>query len=417
METRVHPAACIVLSVLFFLVPALCAQNSAKPRLSVVAGIEAVPDQDGSSAFGAENLQAVLSMVTAYAAESGAYELVAAADREAAIAELEFSLSQLAEGSNQLRLGKMLSAQRVLSARCSKAAEYLVVQLSLVDVETGMTLGSSLGRYRNLGTLLDSLRSLTLGCLGIRDRGEEGQLRFISVRNSTELLGAIGSNRVITLQPGSYDLSQKNDIRHANLAWKDNYDGFYPIVKSVENLTIQASGDAEILISPSYGWVFEFQTSRNLRFRGIRFAHRKPGYCLGGVLRFELCEGIEITECSLDGSGTYGLELDRSRGLSMEASAITNCTYGIMQVNDSSDLRFSGCSFTDNREFDLIAFSGSSNADFADCEIAGNSGSSLLSVDGSSFNIGFERCRIADNEAPRDFLQLKGVRFRDCRYE
>src|SRR4030042_2997679 len=115
--------------------------------------------------FGREAADAVLSVVTAHAAETGVYKVITAAEREKAIKELEFSMSDLADTKSQLRVGKLLSAARILSARCSRAGDYLVVQLSLVDVQTGSITGNALGKYRNLGTLLESARELTAQCL------------------------------------------------------------------------------------------------------------------------------------------------------------------------------------------------------------------------------------------------------------
>ncbi len=273
--------------------------------------------------FGREAADAVLSVVTAHAAETGVYKVITAAEREKAIKELEFSMSDLADTKSQLRVGKLLSAARILSARCSRAGDYLVVQLSLVDVQTGSITGNALGKYRNLGTLLESARELTAQCLGIETGvRDESRVRFVTVANATELLRELRSNTVVTLRPGVYNLSRKNDVTHANLSWNNNYDGFYPVVKSVTNLTLKSEGDAQIVIDPAYGWVLEFQTSQNLRFERLRFAHTKPGFCLGGVLTFSLCENVQITGCDLEGSGTYGMALDRTFNVTMNGGGI-----------------------------------------------------------------------------------------------
>jgi hypothetical protein len=407
--------ACAALA--FALALPISAEKAAKPRLSVVAGLEAVTQDAAQSAFGAENAQTVLAMVTAYAIDSGAYAVIGTRDREAAMKELEFSFSEMAQDANQLKLGRMLAAERILSARCSKAGDYFVVQLTLIDVESGAALGNALGKYRNLGTLLESLRSLANACLGLEDQDSQGRLRFISVRNATEFLAALGSDRVITLEAGTYDLSDKTDVKQPSLTWKNNNDGFYPVVKSVSNLTIRSSGGARVVIAPAYGWVLEFQTSRNLRFQGVEFAHRKPGYCLGGVLRFELCEGVEIFDCSLDGSGTYGLELSGSRNLSMDRSRIRNCTYGIMQLFDTSDAIFKDCEFSSNKEFDLISLSNSANVDFSGCDISGNTGGSLVSIDEASYGVVFSSCRFAENRVDRITDNPGRASFQNCVFE
>jgi hypothetical protein len=408
-------AIAFVASIALLSVLVLGAEPIRKPRLSVVAGLEG--GEAGVSAFGAENARTVLSMINAYAIDSEAFTVIGTSDREAAMAELEFSLSSMADDANQLRLGRMLAAESILSARCGKAGDYYVVQLTLVDVQSGAVQGNALGKYRNLGTLLESLRSLVGECIGAEDRDGQGRLRFITVRNAVEFLSALGSDRVITLEPGTYDLSNKSEIKHANLTWKNDFDGFYPIVKSVSDLTIRSSGGARVVIAPSYGWVMEFQTSRGLRFQGVEFVHTKPGYCLGGVLRFELCEGVEIFDCSLDGSGTYGLELSGSRNFSMEKSRIRNCTYGIMQLFRSSDAEFKGSEFTNNGEFDLISLVNSSNVDFSGCSILDNRGDSLVSADGASYGVVFTDCRILGNRVKRISDNQNGVAFVGCTIE
>lgn len=380
-----------------------------QPVLSVIVSAE--------PAFGPENAAAVSSIVTAHVSEIGTYRIVSAAEREAAFKELEFSMSDMADKESQLRVGKLLAAKEILSARCSKAGDYLVLQLSLLDVQTGTVKKSVLGKYRNLGTLLESTRSLVADCFGLDGSREKEGIRFITVTNSTELLHALKSNTVVTLKAGTYDLSEKNDVKHANLSWYDMFDGFYPIIKSVNNLTLRSEGDAEIVIKPSYGWVIDFQTCQNLRFERIRFSHIKPGFCIGGVLRFQLCENVEITGCTLDGSGTYGVELTQTSNFTMSQSRIQNCTYGIAQLYNSQNILFIDSVLTQNQEYTMIDIQNTSNVDFIDCEITRNTGSSLVFVDSSSYSVVFTRTRIANNSVNELFNDRKKIRLEQCIFE
>ncbi|RPJ07241.1 MAG: hypothetical protein EHM28_07835 [Spirochaetaceae bacterium] len=376
------------------------------PVLSVIVSA------DGS--FGADNATAVLSIITAHVTETGLYRVVSAAQREAAIRELAFSLSDLADAERQLRVGKLLAASLILSAQCSKAGDYQVVQLSLVDVQTGSVVKSALGKYRNLGTLLESARSLVAECLGIAAAKDESGIRFVTVKNSTELLRELKSNTVITLAPGIYNLTGKNDIVHGNLAWEDMYDGFSPVVKSISNLTLKSNGDASVVIDPAYGWVMEFRTGQNIRLERIVFSHTKPGNCAGGVLRFQLCENVDISDCRLDGSGTYGLGLDRTYNLTMNHSVIQNCTYGIMQSDGSRDLLFVDSVFSRNREFTMIEFFNTSNVTFINCVISGNIGQGLVSADTSSFSIVFQRTRFEGNRVGTLFNDRQRIKLEEC---
>ena len=369
-------------------------------------------------AFGRENADAVLSVVTAHVADTGAYRVITAAEREKAVNELEFSQSDLADPQSQLRVGKLLSAARILSIRCSRAGDYLVVQLSMVDVQSGAISGNALGKYRNLGTLLESARALTAQCLGTgMDEREDGRVRFITVTNATELLRELRSNTVVTLAPGVYNLSRRNDVTHANLSWNDNADGFFPVVKSVTNLTLRSEGDASIVIDPAYGWLFDFQTCRDLRFERLRLAHTTPGFCSGGVLSFSICENIEITGCDLEGSGTYGLVLDRTFNLTMNGGGIRRCTYGAVQLNNSRDVLFIDAAIEENREYSIIGIQKTANVDFIQCVIASNTGSELLWTDSSSYSLNFTRCRFTRNRTKDDVRRNAQARFTDCIFE
>ncbi|HEQ71762.1 MAG TPA: right-handed parallel beta-helix repeat-containing protein [Spirochaetia bacterium] len=284
----------------------------ATPVLSVMMSAE--PD------FGPENASAVLSVVSATAAETGAFRVVTAAEREAAIRELEFSLSDLA---------------------------------------------------------------------------------------------ALRSNTVVTLTPGTYDLSNRNDVRQPHLSWNDHFDGFYPVITSVSNLTLRGEHDVKIVIHPRYGWIMEFQTGRDIRIENIRFVHTTPGFCLGGVLRFELCKNVSLQNIELEGSGTYGLELTRTNNVTVSGSTVRNCTYGIMECHDSRDILFLDSVFTNNGEFTLIEINHTSNINFIQCEMTDNWGDTLVSADTSSFSIVFTRCTFARNQVHTQFHDRERLRFEE----
>ena len=66
----------------------------------------------------------------------------------------------------------------------------------------------------------------------------------------------------------------------------------------------------------------------------------EKGYCEGSVLSFEDCEAIEIDESVMYGSGTYGIQAFRCKGITVTNSVIKDCSYGTIYMSDVSNVEF-----------------------------------------------------------------------------
>lgn len=95
------------------------------------------------------------------------------------------------------------------------------------------------------------------------------QKKEITVNNTKEFLNAIGSNCVIKLKEGSYDITSVEGLNLAqndNYIYQDAYDGYELVVRDVKNLTIKGIGKrlSELLARPQYGHVLIFQGCDNI---------------------------------------------------------------------------------------------------------------------------------------------------------
>lgn len=227
-----------------------------------------------------------------------------------------------------------------------------------------------------------------------------------NVGTAKELLEAIGSNRKIILQEGSYNLSQVDytSIDNPYLSAIEVFDGHEFVLKHVRNLDIVGSGnrDTTIMVEPRYAFIFTFENSRDIGFENMIIGHTlEKGSCVGGVLQFTDCQDVVIENSLLYGCGTYGLVMNGMKRLQFNNSVIEECSYGIMQIYNSSQIQFNNSIFRDNREFDMITLSLSRDISFEKCSFTNNYSDYTEFIGAYSVqDLSFIECTFEDNEAP-----------------
>jgi len=185
----------------------------------------------------------------------------------------------------------------------------------------------------------------------------------ITVRTAQEFVNALGSDRTILLEPGVYNLSSVRQDYTNNVYWSEVFDGNELNLFQIENLTIQGSekGQSSIVVDPRYAFVLVFEHSSNISISNIYAGHTDSGYCHGGVFSFRFCAGVKIENTHMYGCGTVGLDIQSVTDMSVKNSTIYECTYQIMAVRDSRNIRFENCVFRNNAGFDLVELNGVSN--------------------------------------------------------
>ncbi len=301
-------------------------------------------------------------------------------DLDAVREELRFQLSGDVSDESAQAIGKMLGAEVIVTVYLDPTGS---LRMKAVEVETARILAAA-SSARVPSAEIDAIAGL--------DR------RAVTVRDLRGLIEAIGSDRIIRLEPGTYDLSEGYEIRNRYVSWVDEYDGPCPVIRNVSNLTLEGAGLATLVIRPAYGWVLSFETCTEINLSGITLGHTVPGYCLGGVLRFKNCDQVRVSSCDLYGSGTYGIGLERTSRFAMDGSAIRDCTYGLGMIDRSEEVIFSSVNFSDTGEFDLLEIRSSRGLHWEDCAFTGNRGTRLFTVDAESRDLTLEGCSFDDNE-------------------
>lgn len=250
----------------------------------------------------------------------------------------------------------------------------------------------------------------------------------IHVSTAGEFLEAIAPDVVIELAPGTYNLTEY--LREASDNVSDYVartftDGWQAEIHEVERLTIRGAkvGKVEVVSEPRYSDVLYFNDCSDIVIENITFGHTiEQGNCEGAVLAFDYCRKISLDSLDLYGCGTYGVVADHTVGIALKDCIIRECSYGIVDLI-CSDTIFEGCTFNDNRGFDMLSLSGSF-AHFEGCSFTGNEGDNFLPAyyhSDSESGARFERCTFGSWESQRLNEELKDngsfVVGEDCQLE
>lgn len=234
----------------------------------------------------------------------------------------------------------------------------------------------------------------------------------IYVSSAEDFLAALGSNREIfinneegfLLTPAIEELIEAGKLkkfdrssraRQTGVLYEDEFDGPQLVLVGFKDLTIRSINDERqcLEVTPRYANVLTFISCENLTLTNLYLGHTDEGYCTNGVLGFDDCRGVTITNCGLYGCGTEGIELRQSQNFTMQESEIFHCSYHIMHLYGSSNCKFLNCTFYNNREYEQVSVdSDCTNVVYDHCVFTKNQGT-LFSFDNPA-NVVLRRCVI-----------------------
>lgn len=185
-------------------------------------------------------------------------------------------------------------------------------------------------------------------------------------------------------------------------------DGQQLVVQNVSNLKIEGStvGKTSITTSPRFAEIIDFKDCDEITINNITAGHTpmKEYICEAGVLHFEACSGISISNSELYGCGSIGLSLDRTNDLKCDNVNINHCSLRAIDLFRSSDITFSNTKLQNHEAYSNILYASESyNISFENCDITNNNyfSWSLIELEGKS-NATINNCRIIGNNENYD---------------
>jgi uncharacterized protein (TIGR02145 family) len=206
-----------------------------------------------------------------------------------------------------------------------------------------------------------------------------------TVSNAREFRAALGSNTVIVLNPGVYNISEWDPDDAGSdggapsklpkgVSWtEENGEGL--TLTGIKNLTIRGASEwPKIIVDPRNVFVLRFVNCSDIVIEGITAGHSEGGICAGGVFRIEESSRITLNGVAMYGSGTEGLNLKNVSDMKVTNSKIYECTEAVFSVDGGGKVAFENCLFIRNRGYHLVyvAGDGDQHLSITDCEFREN---------------------------------------------
>ncbi len=94
------------------------------------------------------------------------YRVIDRTQRETILSELQFSYGGCTDESCQLEVGRLLAAQYIVIGSLGRIGSRMILNMSLVEVETGETKNSVSGKYADLDELVDDSETIVARLTG-----------------------------------------------------------------------------------------------------------------------------------------------------------------------------------------------------------------------------------------------------------
>jgi hypothetical protein len=185
--------------------------------------------------------------------------------------------------------------------------------------------------------------------------------KTFTVKTAEEFATALQSDCEIILESTQIIISDLKPVVNDNYeVIEDSAGNSHIIIKGLSDLRISGIDyySSSIASSTEYQPVLQFEKCSNITLRNIMLLHgpNKGIMCTGGTLLLSQCENIMIDSCYLFGSGSYGLITAKYPDQKYGAKKITcnecifsGCSYGIMKIDNASDVLLKHCNFIDNQ--------------------------------------------------------------------
>ncbi len=111
-------------------------------------------------------MKAIVEYLSAELFNTGKFIVIDVSQRETILNEMEFSMSGCTDESCALEIGKLLSAETIVTGTLSKIGSRYLMSVKMLETETSKTLATSNGKYGDLDELIDGLENVAAELAG-----------------------------------------------------------------------------------------------------------------------------------------------------------------------------------------------------------------------------------------------------------
>lgn len=149
-----------------FLVMILAVNPQEKPVITVF-------DFQYSEKIDESEMTSIISLLASELFKTGNYTVIDIQQRDALLGEMQFSLSGLTDEQNLLELGKLLSAESIVTGKIGTVGGRMVMSAKMLETETARIESTADGVYNNIGELLDDIHNIALTLAGLENETRE----------------------------------------------------------------------------------------------------------------------------------------------------------------------------------------------------------------------------------------------------
>ena len=272
-----------------------------KPILSVL--------EFETSGISKEEGKVFVDSITSYIIETDKYRVIDRMQRQMLLDEQSFSVSGCSDESCQLEIGRLLSANWIIVGSIGRVGSKYILNIKLIDVETGETANGDSKMYNNLDSLLENSRHLVQSFVGVsiqtalnksrvvrKSYFTSSGIRLIQITKINEYDSSKLENTASVIISSDYDPytignselakfwtnPQNSDSgRTAGMAGYE-VTSYNPAAQEIKQITYDASG------SPTTSCRYEYDTSGELQSedfytaRGTLSYYMIPQYGISG---------------------------------------------------------------------------------------------------------------------------------------
>ena len=120
-----------------------------------------------------KDMKSIVSYLSASIFDTGLYRVIDTAQRDTILEEMEFSLSGCTDESCQLEVGRLLSAEIIVTGDISLVGGRYICTARMLDTETSETLASAKTIRDDLGSLIDGMPSFARRLCGLEEEATD----------------------------------------------------------------------------------------------------------------------------------------------------------------------------------------------------------------------------------------------------
>ena len=155
----------------------------------------------------------IVDFLMSYIVETQDFRVIDRKERAAILEEIEFSVSDCTDEDCQIHIGQLLSANQIIVGSFGRVEDRCILNIKLLDVQTGETIRTKSEKYKSMNTLIDDSKRLILDFI----KGElQDSKDIVIIRKTKDELEAVPEMEQASKKEKLFSLLSNREYRDKN---------------------------------------------------------------------------------------------------------------------------------------------------------------------------------------------------------